>query len=125
MQPSEMKILICDDSIMVQKKMSDLLKSNGYPIVFQARDGQAAVNTYKELRPHVVFMDIVMPVKTGVEALTEIIAFDPQARVFMASSIGTQSNVQEAILRGAVDFLQKPVEDAQVLKLLANICKQL
>jgi len=123
MQSSDLRVLICDDSMMVQKKMSDLLKNNGYTTIFQARDGQAAVDTYKEVRPHVVFMDIVMPVKMGVEALTEILAFDPQAKVFMASSIGTQSNVQEAILRGAIDFLQKPVEDAQVLKLLGNLCK--
>ena len=124
MQPSELRVLVCDDSIMVQKKMSDLLKNNGYTCIYQARDGQTAVDTYKEVRPHVVFMDIVMPVKTGVEALTEIAAFDPQAKVYMASSVGTQSNVQEAILRGAADFLQKPVDDALILKIMASISKQ-
>jgi len=125
MQTNELRILICDDSIMVQKKMDDLLKSHGYANIFQARNGQTAVDAYKEHRPHVVFMDIVMPVKTGVEALVEIIAFDPDAKVYMASSIGTQSNIKEAITKGAADFLQKPIDDALLLKLLLNVCKQL
>ena len=121
MQPSEMRILICDDSIMVQKKLEILLKGNGYTNLFTAKDGQEAVDVYKEIRPHVVFMDIVMPVKSGVEALGEIIAFDPSAMVVMASSLGTQGNLKEAIEKGARAFLQKPIEDEQALKVLASV----
>jgi len=125
MKPEEIRILICDDSIMVQKKMSDLLKSSGYTNIFAAKDGQAAVDRYKEVNPHLVFMDIVMPVKSGVEALEEIMAFDSSAKIIMASSIGTQSNLKEAIEKGAFDFLQKPIEDSKVLKLISGIEKRL
>ena len=121
MQPSEVRILVCDDSIMIQKKMGLLFKENGYENVFEAKDGVAAVDMYKEIKPHVVFMDIVMPGKSGVEALGEIIAFDPAAKVVMASSVGTQGNLAEAISKGACDFLQKPINDAQLLKILTKI----
>ena len=124
MNPGDMKILICDDSIMVQKKMKTLLQGNGFTQIFEAKDGEAAVEAYKNIQPDVVFMDIVMPGKSGVEALAEIRAMDPQAKVIMASSIGTQSNLKEAIDKGAYDFLQKPIEDAQVLKLLGRITGQ-
>ena len=123
MQPCEVRVLVCDDSVMVQKKMSLLLKENGYVNLYEAKDGQAAVDTYKQVEPHIVFMDIVMPIKTGVDALAEIIEFDPSAKVVMASSIGTQSNLKEAIEKGAYDFLQKPIEDTSVLKLLERILK--
>ena len=123
MQPNEIRVLVCDDSVMVQKKMSLLLKENGYTAIYEAKDGQAAVDTYKQINPHIVFMDIVMPVKTGVDALAEIIEYDPSAKVVMASSVGTQGNLKEAIEKGAYDFLQKPIEDAGVLKLLERILK--
>ena len=123
MQPCEIRVLICDDSVMVQKKMSLLLKENGYINLYEAKDGQAAVDTYKQVEPHIVFMDIVMPIKTGIDALAEIIEFDPSAKVVMASSIGTQSNLKEAIEKGAYDFLQKPIDDTSVLKLLDRIRK--
>ena len=123
MQPCEIRVLICDDSVMVQKKMSLLLKENGYINLYEAKDGQAAVDTYKQVEPHIVFMDIVMPIKTGIDALSEIIEFDPSAKVVMASSIGTQSNLKEAIEKGAYDFLQKPIDDTSVLKLLDRIRK--
>ena len=125
MQPDDLRILICDDSIMVRKKMDMFLKGNGFTNVFEANDGQEAIDAYKRINPHVVFMDIVMPVKTGVEALSEIIEYDPAAKVIIVSSIGTQSNLKEAIEKGASDFIQKPIDDAQVLKLLANVMKQL
>ena len=62
-----------------------------------------------------------MPVKTGVDALKEIREFDKSAKVIMASSVGTQANLKEAIVAGAFDFLQKPIEDAAVKKIIDKI----
>ena len=121
MQPSEIRILVCDDSIMIQKKMESLLSAKGYTQIFSAKDGDAAVEAYKAYRPHIVFMDIVMPGKSGIEALTEIMTLDPKAKVVMASSIGTQNNLKEAIEKGACSFLQKPIDDAQVMTVIKAV----
>lgn len=121
MNISELKVLICDDSILVRKKMSDVLKKAGITDIFEAKDGVQAVDTYKEKNPDIVFMDIVMPVKTGLDALIEIKEFDNDAKVVMASTIGTQSHLVSAIKAGAYDFLQKPVKEDDINKILAKL----
>ena len=121
MNISELKVLICDDSILVRKKMSDTLKKAGVTNILEAKDGEMAVSTYKSEKPDVVFMDIVMPVKTGLDALVEIKQFDADAKVVMASTIGTQSHLVEAIKAGAYEFLQKPLREEDISKVLTKI----
>lgn len=112
------KVMICDDSIFVRKKMRDTLAMLGVDNIIEAEDGQQAVDKYKEEKPDLVFMDIIMPEKNGVDALSEIMAFDGKARVVMASSVGTQKNLKDAILAGAYDFLQKPIETADIERIV-------
>ncbi len=116
-----MKILICDDSMFVRKKMRDAVVKAGVTDIVEASDGQQAVDKYKQEKPDLCFMDIIMPVKTGVDALKEIREFDKGAKVIMASSVGTQANLKEAIVAGAYDFLQKPIDDAAVKKIIDKI----
>ena len=72
----------------------------------------------------VVFMDIVMPEKSGVEALIDILASDSSAKVVMASSVGTQDNLKIAIAAGAYEFLQKPVNFDDVTKIIEKIAER-
>lgn len=108
------KILICDDSILARKKLKDFLVSIGCTQILDAVDGQMAIDIYKEKRPDIVFLDIVMPVKNGITAVKEIIAFDPEAYIIMTSSVGTQENLKEALKAGAKDFIQKPLDNNQI-----------
>lgn len=78
---------------------------------------------YLKHRPDLVFMDIVMPKKSGLEALSEIRAQDPSARVVMASSTGTKKNLMTAIDEGSLDFIQKPFEKEAVHTVLRRILK--
>lgn len=118
------KVMVCDDSIFVRKKMRDILALLGVNNVIEAEDGQQAVDKYKSESPTLVFMDIIMPEKDGVEALSEIIAFDSGARVVMASSVGTQKNLKDAIMAGAYDFLQKPIETADIARIVKKASQQ-
>ena len=123
MNISELKVLICDDSILVRRKLAEALKKAGIKVMFEAKDGIQAVDMYKEIKPDLVFMDIVMPVKTGLDALVEIREFDAEAKVVMASTIGTQSHLVNAIKAGAYEFLQKPVKEEDILKVLNKIAE--
>lgn len=120
---SELKVLICDDSMLIRKKMHTLLEKYGVKHIYEAGDGEISVATYKLAKPHITFMDIVMPKMTGVEALSAIKKENPDAIVIMASSVGTQANLKEAIEAGAYDFIQKPVDDEQFVKMLDTIVK--
>lgn len=106
--------------MFVRKKMKDAVAEAGVTEIIEAVNGQQAIDKYKSEKPDLVFMDIIMPVKSGVEALTEIKAFDGSAKVVMASSVGTQENLKEAILAGAYDFLQKPISSDDVSKIISK-----
>lgn len=113
--------LLCDDSAVVRKMLRHILNESPVGTVFEATDGNQAVEMYRQHRPDIVFMDIVMPGKTGIQALSEIRAHDPSARVIMASSTGTSKNLKSAIDSGAVDFIQKPFEREAVIRLIRRI----
>ena len=56
-----------------------------------------------------------MPKKDGVDAVTDIIAINPEAKIIMASSVGTQDYVKNALKAGACDFIQKPLENDKIV----------
>lgn len=113
-----MRILLCDDSMTVRKKMMQSIMSVSECEVLEAKNGQVAIDVYKEEKPDLVFMDIMMPVKDGLEALAEIILFDAKAKVIMLSSVGTKANLQTALKVGAVDFVQKPCEAMRLKEII-------
>lgn len=122
MSVGSLKVLICDDSMLVRKKLSSSLKNIGVGEVLEAADGEQAVEMHKKHDPDFTLMDIVMPKLNGVDALKAILANDPTAKVVMASSVGTQDNLKDAINAGAFDFLQKPIGDDQLKALVEKVC---
>ena len=120
MPESLLKVLICDDSMLMRKKLKESLTLCGSFDILEATDGQKAVDIYKENNPDLVFMDIVMPVKDGIQAVSEIKAFDEKAKIVMASSSGTKEHLKKAIKAGAIDFIQKPWEQEHITKILSN-----
>jgi two-component system chemotaxis response regulator CheY len=118
---SGLKVLLCDDSLMVIKKMGDVLRSLGVGVVQTALDGEQAVKLYKLANPDIVFMDQVMPNMTGLEALRAIRLLNPGARVYMLSSMGTVGKREEAERNGARGFLQKPVGEDDIRAVLEAV----
>lgn len=122
MNVNDLKILICDDSLLSRKKLKDCISKLNCASIYEAADGEEAVSSFRDNRPDIVFMDIIMPKKDGIEALKEILELDPDATVVMASSVGTQSYLNEAIRFGASDFLQKPIDPMQVKSYIDSYC---
>lgn len=112
-----MKILLCDDSMTVRKKLGNTLKTLIPCELIEAKNGVEAIERFNEEIPDLVFMDIMMPVKDGLEAVAEIMTMHKSAKIVMLSSVGTKSNLQKALKFGAVDFVQKPV-DTERLKVI-------
>ena len=121
MENSEVKFLICDDSILARQNLINLLHSFGYSNIIDVANGEDAVNSYKHEHPTVTLLDIVMPVKDGITATREIIEYDPKAIIIMVSSVGTQNNLREAIKAGAKDFIQKPIDEALLKQVLEHV----
>jgi two-component system chemotaxis response regulator CheY len=118
MRIEDLKVLICDDSILARKQIKDIISADGIPTFYEASDGQGAIDMYKEYKPDIVFLDIVMPKKDGNIAIEEIMSFDPNATIIICSSVGTQSLLKCALEAGAKDFVQKPIDPQQVLDIV-------
>ena len=125
MKIDEAKILISDDSILARKQLKDIISSLGTPTFVEASNGQAAIDKYKEEKPDLVFLDIVMPEKDGNIAIQEIMAYDPKAEIIIASSVGTQSQLKCALEAGAKDFIQKPIDKDQVIKVVTAFLERI
>lgn len=110
------RVLIVDDAAFMRMMIKDILEKNGYQIVGEASNGIKAVEIYKAEKPDVVTMDITMPDMDGIEAVKEIKAFDPAAKIIMCSAMGQQTMVMDAIRSGARDFIVKPFQAERVLE---------
>lgn len=82
-------------------------------------DRTPSTSTKKE-SPELVFLDIVMPVKDGISAITEIKAYDKDADIIVVSSVGTQTQLKAAIEAGANDFIQKPLNAEQIHHIISS-----
>ena len=113
-------ILICDDSLLVRKKMRDCLSECGDFNIVEASNGQISVELFRENNPDLVFLDIVMPDKNGIEALQEMMEIKKNVKVVMLSSSGTKTHLKAAMEAGASDFIQKPWEKSQIEHIVKN-----
>jgi two-component system chemotaxis response regulator CheY len=115
------RVLVCDDAIFMRTMISDILSGAGYEVVGEAETGLQAIQRYRELKPDLVTMDIVMPDMGGIEAVREITKEDPNAKILMCSAMGQQALVVEAIQAGAKDFVVKPFQPSRVLEAVQRV----
>ena len=118
------KILVVDDALFMRRMISDIIKKEGLDVCGEAENGKDAIEKYKQLKPDLVTMDIVMPKVDdidGINAVKEIIKIDPNAKIIMVSAMGQHSLVVEAIQAGASDFITKPFQPSRVIEALKRI----
>lgn len=121
---NQLSVLICDDSLLIRKKLRSTLEKCKCKEVLEAGNGNEAVELVKVHNPDLIFMDIVMPDKDGIEALKEIMEINPKAKVVMASSVGTNDHLKKALENGAFDFIQKPITLEAVTNLIEKVLKE-
>ena len=110
------RIITTDDAPIIRLMIKDILVECGkYDVVAECANGREAVEKYKELKPDLVTMDIVMPEMDGIQALEEILKFDPNAKVVMVTAIDQRDSLMKAIRLGATDYIVKPFEADRVM----------
>jgi DNA-binding NtrC family response regulator len=103
------RILVVDDEIEVCNVLQEFLSSKGYE-VYSALDGATAISKVKEVRPHIVLLDIIMPGMGGIDALKEIREVDDRVGVIMVTAVADHELAKRAIELGAYDYLTKPMD---------------
>lgn len=119
-----LKVLVCDDSLLIRKKFHQTLEKCKIKEIFEAENGIEAIELVKKHNPDLIFLDIVMPDKDGIETLKEIKELAPETKIVMASSVGTSKHLKEAIENGAYDFIQKPITLEAVMSIIEKVLKE-
>ncbi|RKY35122.1 MAG: two-component system response regulator [Candidatus Omnitrophota bacterium] len=109
------KIIVADDAPIIRLMLKDILTDAGYEVVKECENGRHAFESYKELRPDLVTMDIVMPEMDGIQALEQILKFDQNAKVVMVTAVDQREFLMKAIRLGATDYIVKPFENDRVI----------
>lgn len=113
-------VMVVDDSMFMLEHLAKLLKKRGHqPIT--AMNGYDAVRLYEQDKPDAVLMDITMPGRDGLEALSEIRERNPDARVIMLTALNQEWLVTKAMSLGARDFLTKPVSPDRLMTALERV----
>ena len=115
------RLLIVDDALFMRMVIGDVAREAGWQVVGEASDGQEAVDLYRRLRPELVTLDLVMPRKGGMEALSEIREMDPNACVVVVSALDQKEHLVNAIRQGASDFIVKPFERERIIGVFEKV----
>ncbi len=117
-------LLITDDALIIRTMIRDTAEAAGWNIVGEAVNGQAAIEKYKELKPDVCTLDLVMPEYDGLHALKGILEFDPQAKIIVVSALDQKNVLKDAFRIGAADFLVKPFDRDNLVTTLEQLISQ-
>ena len=120
-----LRVMVVDDAQFMRNMLKDIFVRAGHDVVAEAENGEIALELYQELKPDLVTMDIVMPRKSGIEALQDIMALNASACVVMVSALGQDSLVLEAVESGAKDFIVKPFKEEKVLEIVNRVTSNL
>jgi len=117
------RILIADDHELVRQGLEALLsKTPGMEIVAQAKNGEEAVELALSKNPDIILMDLLMPIKNGIEATREIKKSAPDAKILIITSFSEDEKVFQAIKAGALGYLLKDSSPQELLEAIENIC---
>jgi len=112
------RILVADDASFMRQMIREIVEAEGFEVCGEASDGVEAIDEYRRLQPDIVTMDIVMPRKSGIDAVRGIIELDPSSCIVMCSALGQETLVTEAMEAGARDFIVKPFKPDAVIETL-------
>ncbi len=101
------KVLIADDEPHIRLLMKRTIKAMQWQVVAEAKNGVEAVELFKENSPDICLLDISMPIKTGMEALEEILAINPSACVIMLTSMSDRESINQSMELGAFHYIRK------------------
>ena len=114
------KILLVDDSGMARRNMRGILEPAGYEVV-EAEDGLSALERYFLEKPDLVLLDLVMRGMSGLDVLAKLQELDRSSRVVVVSADIQDSSREMAESGGASGFVTKPVDRAEILKVVADV----
>lgn len=114
------KILIVDDEPSMREILKEILLENNFETI-QAKNGQEALEKYKELKPDLVTLDLIMPGTDGWQTLENILAHDPKAKVIMVTAMYKPEHIEEMYEAGAKGYVTKPYHEEHFISVINKV----
>jgi two-component system, chemotaxis family, chemotaxis protein CheY len=115
------RVMIVDDAEFMRMIVRDTLLMHGHEVIAEVADGDEALQTYLEVQPDLVLMDITMPDIGWKEALRKFHVIDNKAKVATSSSLGQQTMITESMKIGSMGFIVKPFGPDGMLDVIRKI----
>ena len=116
------RVLVVDDAANLRELLTLLLEvEDDFEVVGTAADGRQAIDAAQTLKPDVVLLDLAMPVMDGLQALPELRAHLPKARIVIFSGFEHEALAEEALLAGADAYIEKGTSVTQLVTQLRQL----
>lgn len=117
------KVLLVEDEELERVFLKRLFqtKLSGYQVIGEARNGREAIDLVKNHSPDIIFMDVKMPGINGLKATKVIKKIRPYAHVIILTAYEEFKFAQEALRAGAEEYLLKPAQPGEIIKVLKNL----
>lgn len=109
------EILIVDGVPESRAMLKNILTNHDLEVVGEARNGKEALKLYKKLKPDMITINLIMPELDGIQALKNILDYDPKAKAVVVSAIEQRKFLIEALKLGAIIYIAKPSEDGSAI----------
>jgi two-component system chemotaxis response regulator CheY len=121
---TKLNVLIVDDAPFIRDVLRHIIKRAGHEVVGEAEDGVQAIQMAQELQPHLIIMDIVMPLKSGVQATKEILEILPDTKIIACSTVDQDNMLMKVMEAGAVEYIKKPFHALEVVRIIEKVMGQ-
>ena len=106
-----MDVVVVDDAMIIRLQLRNFFQTDmGFNVAGTGNDGEQAVTLYKKHKPDFITLDLTMPNKDGIDALAEIIDYDPDAKIIVFSAIKDTEKITKALELGALEYIKKPLQ---------------
>ncbi|MHC3994524.1 response regulator [Sulfurimonas sp. HSL-1656] len=119
-ETKKMSAMVVEDEAVANELLSSTFK-NFFKDVTSAFNGKEALELFKEKKPDIVFVDIIMPEMDGIELARKIREMNPQQMVVVISASNDIQKISETIEIGVNSFIQKPIDTKKIIELLQNV----
>lgn len=121
----ELKCVIAEDaSFMREIYRLSLASIPDIKIVAEAKDGEETVKILFELKPDILLLDLVLPLKSGLDILREISLISPKTKVIVVSSIDDEKLIAKAKALGAISYIKKPFTKVDLVEAFEQLSRQ-